>query len=506
MSYNKNMNNNLYLGLDFGTTGLRIGAYDIHGNEIAFASKTYPTKNEKPGYATQDPSDYYNSLIDAMHTLLDSGINPDDIKAMAVDFHSCSVILCDKDANVLHDCIIWMDVRASKENDEINSKTNQKLSAEWMSAKLLWLKRNKPDLYNDAEIICEAEDWINYRLTKKWSININCSVNWGYNSDKKSFDKKFYEDIGLLDALNKFPDENIYAVGDVIDRIDKDVAKILGLNENTLVVCGGIDSSIGILGMNSVKENQLALCTGSSNLAMVLTKKPLFNIDGINLGPNHLIHGYYTDYRGQSASGSIINWARKNLYSELDDNNAYQIMDQKAKNIDIGSNGLLVLDYFQGNKHPYLDGDVRAMIYGLSLAHSKDHIYRALLEGICYETAHLISQFEEKGRIIEEINLSGGLSKSDLFLNILSDITNKKINVPENSECSCLGSGIVAAYGDKQFDSLIKASESMVRYSKQIHPDLNNHKKYHKLFELYLQIYPQFKDFFKTINDTFRSL
>ena len=499
-------NNNLYLGIDFGTTGLRIGVFDKHGNEIAFSSETYPTKNEKPGYATQNPEDWWQALIKATNKLIDNGINPEDIKALAVDFHSCSVVLCNSDSKVLYDSLIWMDVRASKENDEINLKTNQELSAEWMPAKLLWLKRNMPELYNKAQVFCEAQDWLNYRLTKTWSININCSVNWGYNAENKSFDKDFYEKIGLKDALNKFPNKNVYAVGDVIGKLDKDVANLLGLNENTIVVCGGIDSSIGILGMNSIKDNQLALCTGSSNLAMVLTKKPLFNLNKINLGPHHLIHGYYTDYRGQTASGSIINWAKRNLYSELDNDSAYKIMDEKAKEIPIGANGLLVLDYFQGNKHPYLDGDVRGMIYGLSLSHSKDHIYRAILEGICFETAHLIYQFEEKGRKIEEINLSGGLSKSDLFLNILADVTNKKINVPENSECSCLGSAIVACFGDKQYPDLLSACDNMVRYSKEIYPNIDNHHKYQKLFELYLQIYPQFSDFFKTISETFKSL
>lgn len=498
--------NNLYLGIDFGTTGLRIAVFNLDGKQVASSIQKYDTKIEKPGYATQNPLDWWNSLILATNDLLKQGIDPNNIKALAVDFHSCSVVLCNKDSSVLCDSLIWMDVRASKENNEINQKTNQELSAEWMPAKLLWLKRNEPKLYENAEVFCEALDWINYKLTNKWSININCSVNWGYNSDKKCFDYDFYETIGLKEAINKFPSENVYAVGDIISTLTKDAAKQLGLNENTIVACGGIDSSIGILGMNASSEGKLALCTGSSNLAMVLTKKPLFNTNGINIGPNHLIKGYYTDYRGQTAAGSIINWAKRNLYSELDDKDAYKIMDEKASSIPIGSDGLLVLDYFQGNKHPYLDGDVKGMIYGLSLSHTRDHIYRSLLEGICFETTHLLAQFEEKGRSIDEINLSGGLSKSDLFLSILSDITNKKINVPENSECSCLGSAIIAAYADKQYPDLISASNNMVKYSKVITPNLDNHKKYHKLFELYLQIYPKFSDFFKKVNETFKSI
>ena len=498
-------NNDVFLGLDFGTTGLRVGAFDRFGKELAFSKASYDTKTEKPGYATQNPEDWWNALVKAIKELL-TKIDKDNIKALAVDFHSCSVVLCNKDSTPLHDCLIWMDVRASEESNEINTKTNQELAPEWMSAKLLWLKRNKTAIYNKAEIYCEAEDWMNYRLTDKWSININNSVNWGYNSDKKCFDKKFYETINLTEALDKYPTDNICAVGDVIGTLSEKASKQLGLNKETTVACGGIDSSIALLGMNSVKEGTLALSTGSSNLAMMLSKNPVFNLNGVNIGPNHLIPGYYTDYRGQTASGSIINWAKRNLYSELDDKNAYKIMDEKASQIPLGSDGLLVLDYFQGNKHPYLDGDVKGMIYGLSLSHTRDHIYRALLEGICYETAHLISQFKDKGINIEEINLSGGFSNSDLLLSILSDITGLKINIPENSECSCLGSAIVASKAYGVWPDLRTAASNMVRYAKEILPDLDRHRKYHKLFELYLQIYPKFKDFFKHINDTFKQL
>ena len=496
----------LYLGIDFGTTGVRAGLYEKNGKEIGFSSATYDTFTSKPGYAEQKPVDWWNALGFTVKDLLSkTNTAPETVASLAVDFHSCSVMLCKRDGTPLRDCIIWMDVRAATESDEINTVTGESLSPEWMPAKLMWLKRNEPSLYDQAEVFCEAEDWINYMLTGKWSININCSVNWGYNSEAGCFSSSFYEKINLPDALQKFPADHVFAVGDIIGNLTEHSATHLGLLTNTIVACGGIDSSIGILGMGAVEEGKLALCTGSSNLAMVLTKKPLFNTNGVNLGPNHLIHGYYTDYRGQTASGSVIQWAKRTLYPDLPDASAYRIMDEEASRIPIGSEGLLVIDYFQGNKHPYLDGSVRGMIYGLSLSHTRAHIYRALLEGICYETAHLIKQFNDVGRPIHEVSLSGGFANSSLLLSILADVTGVKVNIPENSQCSCLGSGIVAATAAGAWKNLQEASNNMTHFRTTIYPSNENALKYHKLLSLYLETYPEFRDYFHKVSSTFQS-
>ena len=496
-----------YLGIDFGTTGVRTGLYSRNGNELGFSSVSYDTFSAHPGYAEQRPADWWNALGAASKDLLEkTGVSPGEISSLAVDFHSCSVMLCMRDGEPLRDCLIWMDVRAAQESDEINEKTGEELSPEWMPAKLLWLKRNEPDRYSTAEVFCEAEDWMNYRLTGCWSTNINNSVNWGYNADNGCFSAPFYEAIGMPEAIGKFPSDRVFAVGDRIGTLTEEAASHLGLLPETIVACGGIDSSIGILGMGAADEGKLALCTGSSNLAMVLTRKPLFNLNGVNLGPHHLIHGFYTDYRGQTASGSVINWAKRTLYSDLPDDDAYRVMDEEAAEIPVGSDGLLVLDYFQGNKHPYLDGSVRGMIYGLSLSHTRAHLFRALMEGVCYETAHLLKQFEDAGRPIREISLSGGFANSDLLLSILADVCGVTVNVPANSQCSCLGSGIVAAAAAGAWSSLQEASAGMTSFRRSVRPDPENHRKYRKLFSKYLEIYPEFRDFFHELAELNMSL
>ena len=496
-----------YLGVDFGTTGVRSGIYDRNGNEAGYCSVRYETVNRHPGWAEQRPGDWKESLRSSVRGALEkTGIPKEEIVSMAADCHSCSVMLCRRDGTPLMDCMIWMDVRAAAESDEINAATGNELSPEWMPAKLLWLKRNRPELYGKAEVFCEMEDWINFLLTGKWSVNINNAVNWGYNADRGGFDRGFYEAIGMPEAVEKFPADNVYAVGDPIEKLLPSAAEELGLSPDTLLACGGIDSSIGILGMGVHEAGKLALVTGSSNLAMVLTEDPLFNKNGVNLGPHHLLHGFYTDYRGQTASGSVISWVKRELYRDLEDKDAYRIMDGEAAKIPVGSDGLFLLDYFQGNKHPYLDGSVRGMIYGLSLSHTRAHIFRAAMEGVCYETAHLLKQFADAGRPISEINLAGGFANSKLLLSILADVTGVPVNVPENPNCSCLGSGIVAAAAAGAWSSLEEASANMAKYRMTVRPDPVNHGKYTELFSLYLDTYPELKDYFRRCGEVFRRL
>lgn len=185
-----------------------------------------------------------------------------------------------------------------------------------MPCKLLWLSRNEPDIYQKAEIFCECQDYLTWYLSGLWSVNENTACNWGYNADEKGFPQQFYEKIGLADAVERFPSERCYAVGDVIGTIFPKRAEELGLLPDTILAQGGVDSSIGILGMGVYEEGRVALMTGSSNLTMLLTKEMMFQDSTINAGPSHLLPGYYTSFRGQLCSNAIIEWFRREIAQE----------------------------------------------------------------------------------------------------------------------------------------------------------------------------------------------
>ncbi|MCR4855323.1 MAG: hypothetical protein K5908_04065 [Erysipelotrichaceae bacterium] len=490
------------MGIDGGTGGMRVGIYDPSGNCLAFSSVPYETSFPRPGYAQQRPEDWWSAAAAAVREALrKADLSPEQISAIACDTTSTSVVACRKDGTPLRPCIIWMDVRANKEAEELFTKTGEFYSPEWMPPKLAWLKRNEREIYDEAEVFCEYQDWLTYRLTGKWCMNINTACNWAY-SVKSGFSKKIYEALDIADALDRFPDREVHRPGDLIGCLSKEAALHLGLREGTLIAQGGIDSSIGLLGIGVNRQGRIGMITGSSNLAMALNEKPLLNPHGSNNGPDNLIEGFYTDYVAQSASGSILSWFRKEFYPER----SYKELDDLAKEVPIGSNGLLLLDYFQGNKHPYQDGKAKGMFYGLTLAHSGIDMYRAILEGVAFGTERILDTFREYGVDVKEMNMAGGSARSPLWMQIHADVSNIIINVPEDLNAPNLGCAICCAVMLKIYPDLPTAVDRMVRYQRSYCPDPEAHSRYMKIYELYKRFYPLNRDWIRDFADTFEDL
>ncbi|MNC32437.1 Ribulokinase [compost metagenome] len=178
-------------------------------------------------------------------------------------------------------------------------------------------------------------------------------------------------------------------------------------------------------------------------------------------------------------------------------------MNKEAENLPIGSEGLIALDYWQGNRHPYLDSKVRGMFYGLSLHHTRAHMYRALMEGIAYGTENLLVQFRENGFDVKEINIAGGTTNSDLYLQIHADVSNVIVNVPSEPQAPCLGAAICVATAAEVYPGLKEAVQAMVTFDKVIKPNPDNHARYKRYFEQYRKIYPNFKDWMHETTDLY---
>ena len=497
------------LGFDGGTGGMRVGIYDLEGNEIAFASTEYPTYHQHPGWAEQDPMDWWNCLaVSTKKALQQSGLNKEDIVALSYDVTCCSVLLCMRDGTPLRNSLIWMDVRAAKEA-KLVAETNDpalkfngfgKVSAEWMPCKALWLKNNEPENYHKADLVCEYADWITYKLTGRWTANLsNIAVRWYYDVNNGGFPRSLYEKIGLGDVLEKFPQEITY-LGDNLGTLTPEAAEHLGLSPNTIVGQGGVDAYIGNFGLGVIKPGKVALITGSSHLIMGVTDQYTYQSAGIfGPFPDAIIKGTGIVEGGQISSGSIVSWFKNHFCKDLDmqPEGAYAILNREAAELEPGSDGLLVLDWWQGNRTPYTDPSIRGNIYGLSLSHTRAHIFRAIMEGVAYGTENVFQSFRKAGYTVEEVYMGGGTTNSDLFMQIHADVSNVVINVPKNPQSPTLGSAILATVAAGLYDSFDDAVKAMVQYSKRIEPNPENHEKYKKYFAQYQKAYDTFGDWMR---------
>lgn len=497
------------MGIDVGTSSVRVGIFDLKGKPVMFSDEPYPLYAPFSGWAEQKPQDWWDCLSKASRRAInESGICPAEIIGMSLDATSCTVLLVDENINPIRPALMWMDVRASQQAKRITGTRDDALkyngygnvSAEWMPCKALWLKENEPENYNMAAYVIECVDWLTYKLTGRLTASIdNVSARWYYNRPAGGWPVNFYNKIGLEDIIEKYP-KDILDMGEQVGTLTKQAADDLGLIAGIPVGEGGADAYVGIIGLNVVEPGRMALITGSSHLHLGLSENEVHAPGMFGAYPDAIVPGLSMVEGGQVSTGSIINWFKTNYCGNIAETakqkgcSLYDILNEEAEKLPVGAEGLIVLDYFQGNRTPLTDSDIRGLIYGLSLKHTPAHIFRAIIEGICYGTEHILQTFEKAGFRPKELYISGGAVKSKFWLQTHANVSNLPIYVPEVSEAPALGSAILGAVAGGAYSNIRDAAKNMVHFSNKIEPDLGIYEQYKFYVRKYTELYPILKD------------
>jgi ribulose kinase len=286
-------------------------------------------------------------------------------------------------------------------------------------------------------------------------------------------------------------------VGEVVGPLDRDVAEQFGLRAGVPVVTGGGDAFVALLGQGVVRPGDMGVVMGSSNVLCLLTDQEVHFPGIFGSFPEALLPGLNLVEAGQVSTGSILSWFRRNFAQDLETEakakglSVYQLLDVAAARVPVGADGLIVLDYFQGNRTPHTDSAARGAIWGLSLQSSRDHIYRALMEGIAYGMRDILEVFARRGFAVSRIIASGGGTRSPLLMRICADVLGKPLYVTREPEASLLGSAILAAVGAGAYADPVEAAREMVTISGEYQPDMKHHEEYEFYFRSYQQTYPQ---------------
>jgi ribulose kinase len=289
-------------------------------------------------------------------------------------------------------------------------------------------------------------------------------------------------------------------MGEVVGGLSPAAADQLGLPAGIPVAMGGGDAFIGLFGLGVTEPGDLGVVMGSSNVLSGLSQAE-FHFPGIfGTFPDALIPGLNLVEGGQVSTGSILNWFKRNFAQDLVEQaqakgaSVYQLLDQEAAQVPVGSEGLIVLDYFQGNRTPHTDSLARGAVWGLSLQASRAHVFRALMEGIAYGMTDILETFARHNYDVSRIIACGGATHSRLFMQIYADVAGKPIYVTRVPEASLLGSAVVAAVGAGTYSSLSQASQQMVSITGEYQPDLAHHEEYRFFVKKYQETYRQLKD------------
>ncbi|MFT0847153.1 FGGY family carbohydrate kinase [Actinomycetaceae bacterium L2_0104] len=497
------------LGIDLGTSGARAGVYDRDGEVHGFGTASWETSHPKPGWAEQDPDTWWRSTVEAVQNAVrESGVDPADIKALSMDATSCTVVSLDADDNVLRPAIMWMDVRSVEQAERVTDTKHPALkycghgpvSAEWGLPKSLWLKEREPDIYERTATLCDQTDWLVNRLSGRWTMSVSHAAGkYLYDRDTGGWPVALYRALDAEDILAKFP-KDVLQVGDVVGPILPEVADELGLSPEAIVVEGGIDAYFGAVGLGAAEPGRIALITGSSHVITGQLAKPIYAQGLWGAFTDATVPGYYTIDGGQAATGSLIEWFKRNLagYSVAKaaqtGETVYEVLTEGARRVPIGCDGLLMLDHFQGNRAPYSDGRSRGMFWGLTLHHTEAHMFRALLEGICFGTEAILELMRDQGVPLEEVIVSGGATKNDLWLQMHADVSNVRLVIPNVTDGPALGSAIVASVGLGLYPDIPSASRAMTSVSRVIEPNPEAHEAYQFSYQAYKDSYFAMRD------------
>jgi ribulokinase len=486
------------IGLDGGTEGLRVGIFDERGTPLVFVRNEYQTNFVQPGWAEQNPEDWWNAaVIGIKSALAQIGADSRDIASISVGATSCTLVCLDAAGRVLRPAIIWMDVRAEEEAEFIANSGSPSLrlsgqthaSAEWLPSKALWLSRHQPQIYNETSWLAEYCDYLTWRLTgEKVASQNSAAIRAYYDVENGGWDDDLYSLLGMPDLIDKLP-TTVLSMGSKIGSLSKSAQQELGLGDNVAVVVGGADAFVGQVGLGVVNPGAMALITGSSHLLILQTENRVHGEGTWGGYPSAVIDGQYTVEGGQTSSGSMIGWFKRLVQGDEVEANFFDTLTPLAQDLPPGSDGLIVLDHFQGNRTPYVDAASRGAILGLSLSHKREHIFRAMIESVCFGSENTMRQFKAQGHQINRVVASGGATNSELWLKLHADISNVPIEVTKVPEAASLGPAILGAVGAGIYGSIAEAVEQMVHEDRVITPDAQIHAEYEPFFLAYQSAY-----------------
>ncbi|OQJ71678.1 hypothetical protein BMS77_06520 [Leuconostoc pseudomesenteroides] len=488
------------LGIDVGTSGTKAMLITTSGEVIAQKKDNYSFSTPHSGWAEANAQDWLNAVSSLIRTL-SSHVDDADIVAIGIDgLYGGSGIPVNQQGQAIGPALIWMDRRAvleaSKASELVDNSTLMAVTANQSDpyygyTKLMWLKIHEPDLYNKTDKFLPPESFIISKFTGEVSINYSAAGNLGgiFDINKKQWSHELAKKLGL--DIKKFPNKFVTST-EPAGYLIKSWAERLGLQTGTPIFNTGVDVGPATVGTGVLKPGQVTVALGTSMNAALVTEEPLKDKDLIIWPYAYKPANYYYNFAGANTAGAIVAWFVKEFITEFDTNNGPIDLDIQSGDVPIGSNGVLVLPYFMGERSPLWDSDVRGTILGISLKTTRNDLYNAFQEAIAYSVRQSIEQFGTD--IGESITLVGGVSASKKMVQMIANVTGKTIMTTKSGGEANLGSAILAGIGIHEIDP--EDVTQWIKIDQKIEPDLQKFAIYNQYYKMYKKAYNSVTGFY----------
>lgn len=492
-----------YLGLDIGTSGCKALVFNDIGEEIAASYREYPLFSPNDGWAELDSEEVCAKCFEVIKEVAKKTI-ADPIKAMGISAQGEAFTPVDKNGNILGRGMVSSDTRASKIVNEFSELfgaeklyliTGHTPYPLFSLFKLIWIKKNQPEVWEKTEKFLFFEDLLHLKLGLKPALGYSLAGrSMLFNVNTHQWDQKILSAIGL--NINQLA--NPMPSGSIVGTIPANIANQLGFKEEVMMIVGGHDQPCGALGAGIISEGMAMYATGTVECITPVFAKPVFNK---NLFKNNYctydfaIDGMYITVAYSLTGGNILKWYRNEFAFEeknIANQNGTNVYDVILESLPQKPSKLLVLPYFTPTGTPYFDSEITGAIIGLRLSTTKEEILMALLEGVAFEMRLNLDILEKSGIIIHELRAIGGGGKSRVWTQLKANVLNKPITTVTVTEAGCYGIAMLAKSAIEGIPLKTIISE-WVKTADTIVPEPEFASYYAQKFQTYIKLYPALK-------------
>jgi len=503
----------VYLGIDIGTSGTKTLAIHADGRILADAMETYPCYVPKPLWSEQDPEDWWQATIRSVRRVVKRArLKPGDVKAIGLSGQMHGSVFLDKRNRVIRRAILWNDQRTSAECREMEERVGGRKNLIQLVAnpamtgftapKILWLRNHEPKHFEKMVKVLLPKDEIRRRMTGEFATDVSDAsgmllLDVAHRTWSKELLSALELDEGLL--------ARCYESEQVTGNLTREAAELLGLSTDCVVVGGAGDCAAGAVGNGIVERGVLSTSIGTSGVMFVHSDEVKIDPEGRVHTFCHAVHGKWHMMGVNLSAGGSLQWFRNELckadvaQAKKAKKEVYDILTREAEAVPAGSDGLFFLPYLSGERTPHADPDARGCFIGITLAHTRGHLLRAIMEGVTYSMRDSLEIIEGLGVPVRQIRASGGGSRSPLWRQIQADVFGRKVVTINTEEGAAYGVALLAAVGAGAFKNVAEACGAAIRVVKETGVNRAAKAVYDRAFPEYQQLYRSLKDDFKRI-------
>lgn len=483
-----------FIGIDLGTSAVKLLLTDADGNVLNSASRSYPVHYPKSGWSEQNPDDWFNAVLSGLEELL-NGQDKFAVRGIGVGGQMHGLVILDANDEVIRPCILWNDGRTQQQVDYLNGEVGKKALSENLAnvafagftlPKILWLRENEPQHFARIRKIMLPKDYLNFKLCGKFSSDYS-DASGTLLLDVKN--RKWSDFACKIAGIDQSVLPVLYHSYEKVGSVKIEIAQKFGLSPSVTVCAGAGDNASASVGTGTVSDGDCNISLGTSGTVFI-------SRDGFSVDDKNALHSFAHANGAFHLMGCILSAGSCNAWwSEVAGIKDYN-KEQKNLEEKLGKNGIYFLPYLMGERSPHNDVNAKSAFIGMRPDTTRQDMSLAVLEGVAYALNDCVEKARSLGAVIDKTRLCGGGAKSPLWQKIIANVLNVNVEIPAVEEGPAYGASILAMVACGKYSSVQEATQKIVKIKSVVEPDENTVKLYKDKYDTFKKLYPALKQAF----------